>query len=327
MCNLEFESEDALLRYLEEIDSQVKLPDHLHTYFGDLWSLLDEASNQVDGEMRQLSDAQLAKQHESAKKANFDNPIVLSRWAGFQRSTPLAFEPPNTPATTNRLMFPLPGLKHFDNWDNDGDGAMGRKQMIEQEFDRCVDTMELNTHSKLHGHALSDILRFSEASLTSATDVRTKLYTWIKDTYTKECRNSSTQEAWALVAGCIRAICDDVRDARLIGRATSGLDGLALEARLIWAMGMGAMKFLEFKELRFHAHPSCVNVYTQFMNRARTSTSAFKELEKKVKSMHGEISKISGDVDKLKNKKTKRQRPFQLIIYTNDSTFRHIWMR
>ncbi len=306
MVELEFESEEQLRSYMHELNATMALPKDVSALFGDLWALMDEAGRGIDGDQRQASDVQIARQRESASKAKFSSTTTLSRAAGFERLLPLLFEAPNTPASPDPIMKPLPGLKKYEDFDCHAGGGQGHKQLIEEEFDRTVNTLSQNITSQLTSLEFYKFLRFAEAFLAMALDQKRTLYDWIRNTYDKEKTASSPQEAWALVAGCIRAIFKEIKDARLIGRAISGLDGVDKEARLIWAMGMGAMKLQEFREVRYHGHSAVQSVYTTYMNRARVPISSFNALEIRVKSMHGEIARLHTEVDKLKQKRSNR---------------------
>ena len=306
LLEFEFESEAQLLAYLKEVDAKTSLPKDLHRLFVDLWAALDYASSSVDGENRQSSDTQLAKQQESALKAKFSSEVVLSRWAGFRRTIPLVFEPPNTPVSSDPITKPLPGLKTFSAWDNLHDGTPGRKQLIRDEFDSHLATTKREISHELYASDFHRLRKLGEVYLSTTKDHKQFLFEWIKDTYDHEKESCSDAEAWALVAGCIRAIFLDVRDARLLGRALTGLNALQREARLIWAMGMGIMKIQEFIDHKIHGHTSCVSVYTQYMNRARTPLSSFRALEQKVKTINGELGKLTNSVEKVKTKVNSR---------------------
>ncbi len=301
MCDLEFESEADLRNYLDSCDRIAPLPDHLHQYYPDLWSALDYAATSVDGEERQPSDSQLARRQEAAKKAKFDNDITLSRWGTFRRSIPLALEPHNTPASKDPIMNPLPGMDKFSKWDYIGDGAPGRRQMIQDDYKSHMKTLKSSAKEVLSAKAHRDLKQMSDAFNSKASEQKQQFYEWIKETYEQECLAGSSAEAWAYVGGCIRAIFEDVRDARLIGRATDGLGNNALEARLMWAMGMGLMKFQEYCDVGFSAHTTCVSVRSKLNNHTRPSMSSFKNLEQKVKTQNGEIQKLMTMVTALKN--------------------------
>ncbi len=306
MVDLEFESEEKLVEYMLDLDSRVKLPKSVSCLFGDFWAIMDEASRTIDGDQRQSSDSQIAKQQETATKADFSNTTALSRRAGFLREIPLIFEAPNTPVSPDPIHKPLPSLKKYEDLDNLAGGGQGRRQIVDKEFQRTITTLTSNIYSGLKGVELYKFLRFAEAYLTMVMDHERTLFRWIRNTYDTEKIHSSNQEAWSLVAGCIRAIFDEVKDARLIGRATDGLDGIEREARIIWAMGMGAMKLEKFKKLEYYGHPACQVVYNLYMNRCRTPMSAHTALETKVKSLTGEVAKLHTEIDKLKKKSSNR---------------------
>ena len=199
---------------------------------------------------------------------------------------------------------PLPGVKKYTDLDNRGEGQPGRKQMIMDEFNSHLSTTKTAIRDNLKSAEHKDLREFLEAFLSSVKDHNQLFFEWVKNAYDYERRNCAEAESWALVGGYIRAIFSDMRDARLVGRATSGLTGFAKEARLMWAMGMGAMKFQEFCDVKFQAHPSCVAVHTQYITRARTPMSAHKALEQKFKTLNGEFAKLLGAVEKLKKAKT-----------------------
>lgn len=300
----EFENEDDLLRFFEEADENTQLPPDFHILFIDLWAMLDQASTSIDGENRQASDSQLARQQEASIKAKFTNPTALSRWGGFQRSIPLAFEPPNTPPSSNPILIPLPGLKKPEDWDNQTNGALGRKQQVKKACKADLATLSNDINASIKN---SDVRNLANAFKSATKSHEQSLYEWVHETYEHEMKASSAAEAWALVAGCVRAIFDDIRQVRLVGRSIHGLSGIRKDVRMIWAMGMGIMKMEEFVQHSFAGHTSCVAVYTQYMNRARTPLSTFKQLEQKVKTSNGEIVKLQGAVNQLKSQRGGRR--------------------
>ncbi len=304
LTELEFDSEKALLDYLRKIDRLVSLPSDLHVLCMDFWAALDYACSTVDGEDRQSSDAQLAKQMEAATKAKFNSAESLSRQCGFRRHLPLAVEPHNTPVSPDPVTTPLPGVKKYTDLDNRGEGQPGRKQMIVDEFTSHLITTKTAIRDNLKSSEHRELREFLEAFISAVKDHNQLFFEWVKNAYDYERRNCAEAESWALVGGYIRAIFTDMRDARLVGRSTSGLTGLAKDARLMWAMGMGAMKFQEFCDVQFQAHPSCVAVHTQYITRARTPLSAHRALEQKFKTINGEFAKLSAAVEKLKKTKS-----------------------
>ncbi len=297
---LEFDSEKSLLDYLTRLHAKVALPDDLHVFCLDVWAGMDYACVTLDGEERQASDAQIAKQLEAAQKAKFNSKESLSRYAGFHRHLPLLVEPKNTSVTSDVVTDALPGLKKYADLDNRGAGKPGRRQQVADEFKSHLSSTKKSVRDVFKNPELRDLREFLEATITTTQSHYQLFWEWAKATYDDEKGSSSESEAWSLVAGYIRAIFHDVRDARLVGRSTAGLKGLRKDARLIWAMGMGAMKFQEFVDVQFDAHPSCVAVHTQFMTRARTPLSTFRTLEQKVKTMNGEITKLQGTVAQLR---------------------------
>ena len=82
-------------------------------------------------------------------KAKFNNPTMLSRYGGFQRTMCLTVEPPNTAPSTNPILTPLLGMKKFSVWDNNADGAPGRHQMLRKAWLHLLATLKQNIMQSL----------------------------------------------------------------------------------------------------------------------------------------------------------------------------------
>jgi hypothetical protein len=291
----------TFLSYPDTLAYVIKhVPHNIYFLFHDEMTLLESIAEAYTSKSEVLLEMQLGK------KVGFANEAEAIIVASFKTLMPTVFSKSKdggVPSATGSL--PLPAVKSYRAW-NPFDGATGVKQFIEKGLDDLRLSLGNDVETFFVDHDEARMLA-SELLTRSRTFV-TELCSWMDSFYGELISQSqiTPEEAWELVAACVRKFFETIRTVRApAANASSDTDASAKCAKYLWAIVQTHDIMKEFREHRFKGHPAIAPVVNFHVFRSRVTKTAFEKLSSAVTALNQRMSNfdsLQGRVAKLEKK-------------------------
>ena len=152
------------------------------------------------------------------------------------------------------------------------------------------------------------MLKLARVFYAKSCSQKDALFTWIDEQYSTEKGNSTEEEAWRLVAGCVREMFLDVLLVRLFDSETSTEDPVTTTALAIWHFGGALMCFNDYIRAGFRNHQVCQAVYTVHIYPSRATKNEVEKvqatLEAQLVKLQKELTAVTKKILALENKST-----------------------
>ena len=225
-----------------------------------------------------LEDAAADADFESKVRKNGYTTIDEANVASsFSRSLPSFFGKP-TPTESRKL----PALKTADAWEPKTmvDGARAVLDRLLVAAGRELQSVSMDF---LHGEGLL----VAQSCLQTAVKFVTDLSTWMSREYVELLkRGGSEVECWGLIAHCVRAVFEDLHEARMPGRGPH-LTAEDRAASSIWGCFQAHLKMQEFEKLGFAAHPTLSHILNIHLRDHTVSKATFEKLLARTTALEG----------------------------------------
>jgi hypothetical protein len=216
-----------------------------------------------------LEDAAADADFESKVRKNGYTTIDEANLASsFSRSLPSFFGKP-TPTESRKL----PALKTAEAWEP--------KTMVDgarEVLDRLLVAAGRELQSVSMDFLQGEGLLVAQSCIQSAVKFVTDLSTWMSREYVELLkRGGSEVECWGLIAHCVRAVFEDLHEARMPGRGPH----LTMEDRAassIWGCFQAHLKMQEFEKLGFAAHPTLSHILNMHLRDHTVSKATYDKL-------------------------------------------------
>ena len=225
-----------------------------------------------------LEDAAADADFESKVRKNGYTTIDEANVASsFSRSLPAFFGRP-TPTESRKL----PALKTADAWEPKTmvDGARDVLDRLLVAAGREVQSVSMDF---LQGEGLLVAQSCIQTSVKFVTD----LSTWMSREYVELLkRGGSEVECWGLIAHCVRAVFEDLHEARMPGRGPH----LTVEDRAassMWGCFQAHLKMQEFEKVGFAAHPTLSHILNIHLRDHTVSKATFEKLVARMSAIEG----------------------------------------
>ena len=276
------------------------VPPNIYFLFHDPVTLLESISDAYTSK----SDVML-EMHQG-QKVGFSNEAEATIVASFKVLLPTVFSRSKdgaVPAATGS--HHLPAVRSYQAW-NPHDGVTGVKQYIEKGLDDLRRTLGNDIDSYFVDNPEARMLALELLSLSCG--FISEMCNWI-DTFFHELVNLSgvtKEEAWQLIAACIKKFFEDFRTVRSpAANASSDKDVSSKCAKYLWAVLQVHDLMKEYREKRFRGHPSIAPVVNFHVFQTRVTKVAFDELSAKMVALAAKFSgfdSLQGRVAKLEKK-------------------------
>ena len=216
-----------------------------------------------------LEDAAADADFESKVRKNGYTTIDEANVASsFSRSLPAFFGKPS-PTESRKL----PALKTADAWEP--------KTMVDGAQD-VLDRMLVAAGRELQSVSMEFLqgegLLVAQSCIQTAVKFVTDLSTWMSREYVELLkRGGSEVECWGLIAHCVRAVFEDLHEARMPGRGPH----LTMEDRAassIWGCFQAQLKMQEFEKMGFAAHPTLSHILNIHLRDHTVSKATFEKV-------------------------------------------------
>ena len=216
-----------------------------------------------------LEDAAADADFESKVRKNGYTTIDEANVASsFSRSLPAFFGKP-TPTESRKL----PALKTAEAWEP--------KTMIDgarDVLDRLLVAAGRELQSVSMDFLIGEGLLVAQACIQSAVKFMTDLSTWMSREYVELLkRGGSEVECWGLISHCVRAVFEDLHEARMPGRGPH-LTAEDRAASSIWGCFQSHRKMQEFEKVGFSAHPTLSHILNIHLRDHTVSKATFDKL-------------------------------------------------
>ena len=216
-----------------------------------------------------LEDAAADADFESKVRKNGYTTIDEANVASsFSRSLPSFFGKP-TPTESRKL----PALKTAEAWEP--------KTMVDgarEVLDRLLVAAGRELQSVSMDFLQGEGLLVAQSCIQTAVKFVTDLSTWMSREYVELLkRGGSEVECWGLIAHCVRAVFEDLHEARMPGRGPH----LTVEDRAassIWGCFQAHLKMQEFEKMGFAAHPTLSHILNMHLRDHTVSKATFEKL-------------------------------------------------
>jgi hypothetical protein len=216
-----------------------------------------------------LEDAAADADFESKVRKNGYTTIDEANVASsFSRSLPAFFGKPS-PTESRKL----PALKTADAWEP--------KTMVDGARD-VLDRMLVAAGRELQSVSMDFLqgegLLVAQSCIQTAVKFVTDLSTWMSREYVELLkRGGSEVECWGLIAHCVRAVFEDLHEARMPGRGPH----LTMEDRAassMWGCFQAQLKMQEFEKMGFAAHPTLSHILNIHLRDHTVSKATFEKV-------------------------------------------------
>mmetsp|Transcript_6937 Transcript_6937/g.10101 ORF Transcript_6937/g.10101 Transcript_6937/m.10101 type:complete len:432 (-) Transcript_6937:2302-3597(-) len=276
------------------------VPPNIYFLFHDPVTLLESISDAYTSK----SDVML-EMHQG-QKVGFTNEAEATIVASFKVLLPTVFsrsKDGSVPAASGS--HHLPAVKSYLAW-NPHDGVTGVKQYIEKGLDDLRRTLGNDIDSYFVDNPEARMLAMELLSLSCG--FISEMCNWI-DTFFHELVNLSgvtKEEAWQLIAACIKKFFEDFRTVRSPA-ANASLDKDASNkcSKYLWAVLQVHDIMKEYREKRFRGHPSIAPVVNFHVFQTSVTKVAFDELNSRMVALSSKFSafdSLQGRVAKLEKK-------------------------
>ena len=291
----------TFLSYPDTLAYVIKnVPPNIYFLFHDVMTLLESMAEAYTSKSEVLLEMQ------AGKKVGFANEAEAIIVASFKTLMPTVFSKSKdggVPSATGSL--PLPAVKSYHAW-NPFDGATGVKQFIEKGLDDLRLSLGNDVETFFVEHDEARML--ASELLTRSRTFITDLCSWMDSFYGELISQSqiTPEEAWELVAACVRKFFETIRTVRApAANASSDTDASAKCAKYLWAIVQTHEIMKEFREYRFKGHPAIAPVVNFHVFRSRVTKTAFEKLNAAVTALNQRMSNfdsLQGRVAKLGKK-------------------------
>jgi hypothetical protein len=225
---------------------------------------------------------------DAAADADFESKVRKNGYAhteearvasSFSRSLPKFFGKP-TPTEARKL----PAIKKPEDWEPKtmGDGARA-------VLDRGLPAAGRELLASASDFLVGEGLLVAQAAIQSAVKFMTDLSTWISREYLELLkRGGSEAECWGLISHCVRAVFEDLHEARMPGRGPhmTPADRAASSA---WGCFQAQLKMQEFEKMGFGAHPTLSYILNIHLRDHTVSRATFELLVARLDSVENAV--------------------------------------
>ena len=195
--------------------------------------------------------------------------------SSFSRSLPAFFGKP-TPTESRKL----PALKTAEAWEP--------KTMVDGARD-VLDRLLVAAGRELQSVSMDFLqgegLLVAQSCIQMAVKFVTDLSTWMSREYVELLkRGGSEVECWGLISHCVRAVFEDLHEARMPGRGPHlTVDDRA--ASSMWGCFQAHLKMQEFEKVGFSAHPTLSHILNIHLRDHTVSKATFEKLAARIATM------------------------------------------
>ncbi len=223
-----------------------------------------------------LEDAAADADFESKVRKNGYTTIDEANVASsFSRSLPAFFGKPS-PTESRKL----PALKTADAWEP--------KTMVDGARD-VLDRLLVAAGRELQSVSMDFLqgegLLVAQSCIQTAVKFVTDLSTWMSREYVELLkRGGSEVECWGLITHCVRAVFEDLHEARMPGRGPH----LTMEDRAassMWGCFQAQLKMQEFEKMGFAAHPTLSHILNIHLRDHTVSKATFEKVLARMATM------------------------------------------
>jgi hypothetical protein len=216
-----------------------------------------------------LEDAAADADFESkVRKIGYTTTDEANVASSFSRSLPAFFGKP-TPIEARKL----PALKTAEAWES--------KTMVDgarEVLDRALDSAEKELLSISGDFLQGEGLIVAQSCIQSSVKFVTHLSTWMSREYAELLkRGGSEGECWGLIAHCVRAVFEDLHEARMPGRGPH-MTAEDRAASSTWGCFQAQLKMQEYEKLGFAAHPTLSHILNIHLRDHTVSKATFEKI-------------------------------------------------
>ena len=199
--------------------------------------------------------------------------------------------------------FPLPALKSYKIW-NPNDGVSGTRRTTTQSLKFQVENIKT---MMTHYYGTSKAYHLAYTMLSKSHSFWIALANWMDEFHLKLTVVSccAADEAWLLVASCVRAVFRELRRVRICAQEAEKLPDKGVSCALFLWGNLQAHRIMDqFLIHSFEGHPVITPVINMHLFQHRVPVSVHNAQKAKVAAMEKLLGELRRDVDRLKNKKS-----------------------
>ena len=207
---------------------------------------------------------------------------------------------------TSDKSFPLPAIKNYKQW-NPSDGVSG---VMRYTTEQLVFQVESCKAVILHEYQNSKSLDLASQMLSDSHSFWTRLSTWMNEFYLKLTivSSCSVEEAWLLVASCVRGMFKEFRRARIVAQNAETIADKGLStAYSLWGSLQAHRVMKSFLIKNFESHPAITPIINMHLFQFRVPMSLFVKQKEKITALETSLKQLRSDVDRLKNVSGKKK--------------------
>jgi len=201
--------------------------------------------------------------------------------------------------------FPLPALKTHKIW-NPNDGVSGVRRSTTQSLKFQVDNIKLMLS---HFYGTTKSYQVAHTMLTKSYAFWIALANWIDEFHMKLTIVSccSSEEAWLLVASCVRGVFRELRRVRICAQEAEKIPDRPTSCALfLWGSLQAHRVMDQFLIHSFEGHPVITPVINMHLFQHRVPMSMHSALKTKLLNMEKTIADHRKELDRLKTTVAKR---------------------
>ena len=160
-------------------------------------------------------------------------------------------------------------------------------------LDKAVDEAEKELLSVTSVFLEGEGLNVAQACIQSSVKFITHLSTWMSREYGELLqRGGSEAECWGLVLHCVRAVFEDLHEARMPGRGPH-LTAEDRAASGTWGCFQAQLKIQEYEKMGFGAHPTLSHILNIHLRDHTVAESTFEEALVRLAAMEAGLATAS----------------------------------
>ena len=168
-------------------------------------------------------------------------------------------------------------------------------------LDRALDDADKELQSVamvfLHGEGLI----VAQSCIQSSVKFVTHLSTWMSREYELLLkRGGSEAECWGLIVHCVRAVFEDLHEARMPGRGPH-LTADERAASATWGCFQAQLKMQEYEKMGFAAHPTLSHILNIHLRDHTVSKSTFEGFVARLAAVEASAAASAGSLRSLKS--------------------------
>ena len=226
------------------------------------------------------------------RKSGYAHPEEATVVSSFSRSLPAYFGKPTAMEART-----LPAVKTPEAWEPktmiDGARATLDKKLT-------VASKELLTSSRdfLSGEGLL----VAQATIQASVKFMTDLSTWMTREYVElRKRGGSESECWGLISHCVRAVFEDLHEARMPGQGPH-MTVADRAASCVWGCFQAQLKMQEFDKMGFGSHPTLSYILNIPLRDHTVSRATYELLVLKVEAIEAAVKANSNTIRSTSSK-------------------------